>query len=97
MTSVDELNAAKVRITCLIEEAATREQALYKRLENLWIVLITSVAVGAFVLGGLILHVSGDFFRFEDITRQIAELKIEMSAYHHDQFHKGNDNANSSK
>jgi hypothetical protein len=84
----NELDEARMRIHSMLQEMTDHDECVHKRIDGLWKALLVSVVIGAFVMGGLIIHVAGDYYRFEELQSALAEVKIAMQAAHHDMFHK---------
>ena len=75
----DEVRDVRVNVSKIIRDHLGVEREVQKRINHVWFALIAAVALAAVVMGGLIIHVAGDHFRFEEVYSEIAQLKIKLA------------------
>ena len=66
----------------LVSEAAEGDRELRRKLDTIWMVLLLSIVVGSLVLGGLVVHAIGDFYRFEQTQEELVRLEKKIEAFH---------------
>ena len=87
--SCNDARVVEVRenIRHIVEDHLDRDDRAQRRIDEVWRVMIVAIALCSLVLAGLIIHVAGDFIRFEDLQRDVAELKIKLSGEESHQYY----------